>query len=162
MTETNIRAATLADLRFVDDLRAREWEAVGFIPMSRYEAVVHGEGGRLFVAEQNDELCGFLYATTGFPLVSVTQIAVEEDARRVEIGRALMERLVEEATAVNRLGLRSRVAVDLEAHKFYQALGFEALCRHLGKSWWTRDSGPKSRVVTHYERLWQPRLGLAE
>ena len=155
---TTVRAASLSDLAFIDDLRASEWYQVGFIPRSRYESEIQGHsGGSVLVVEEAGEPCGFLYATHGPMLTNVTQIAVCADIRRVEKGQALIARLHDIADRRGKVGLRCRVACDIEANEFWQALGFKRVGESMG-SFLGKPSGPKSRLLAVYERLSVPRL----
>ena len=154
----DIQPATVADLAFIDELRAREWYSVGFIPITRYQAEVDGRRhGSLLVIRENDELAGFIYATYGRQLASIAQIAICDDARRIELGRQLVAEIEREAAARGRFGIKCRVALDLAANAFWRALGFRQEATVLGK-FLKKDSGPKSRELALYERLWTPRL----
>lgn len=123
---TTIRPATLADLKYIDALRKKEGDAIGFIPIQRYEMEVNRERlGTLVVAVDNGDLTGFLYAThSGHGSTHIQQVAIQEDARRVTRGRMLVDAAV--ADGVNRMSWLTslRCADDLEANTFWQALDF--------------------------------------
>ena len=153
-----VRPATLDDIPFIDALRAKEWESVGFIPKTRYEMEVEGErSGTILVVSENGEPCGFVYATHSHTMTSVTQLAVAQDARRIERGKALVTAIQDVADRKGHYGLRCRVAADLEANAFWQAIGFDQVGEGMGRFLW-KPAGPKSRLVRVYERLTVPRL----
>ena len=119
---TEVRKATLSDLKYVEHLRRLEGEAVGFIPYQRYEMEVDGRrGGSIYLAWENGDPVGFVYAThnrTG--VTHIQQVAVQEDARRMERATALVEAAQKERDWLVTL----RCAADLEATHFWEALGF--------------------------------------
>ncbi len=79
-------------------------------------------GGSIVLCLENDEPCGFVYATHNLALVThIQQIAVQRDARRLEHGTALIESI----TRSNDWLLSCRCAADLESTAFWQALGFQ-------------------------------------
>jgi GNAT superfamily N-acetyltransferase len=54
----------------------------------------------------------------------IQQIAVREDARRLDYGSALLHVVREFCTKFQRIGVRLRCRIDLESNHFWQALGF--------------------------------------
>ena len=151
-----IRPATLLDLAFIDALRANAWEAVGFIPMSRYEAQVQ-RGTGLLVVEANGQLGGFVFYAHGFPLTSIYQIVVVEDARRLHYGHLLVQAVKAESRSRGRLGIRCRVGQDLESNAFWQAIGFNCAGVAKGQYLW-KPPRASARTLNRYEQLWTPRL----
>lgn len=122
MNETVIRLATLADVQYIDHLRNQESEAIGFIPKERYEMEIDGRsGGSIFIAWDNEDPTGFIYATHNRSgITRIQQVAVQEDARRIERGKLL----VEAAQKARDWLLSCRCAADLESTDFWEALGF--------------------------------------
>ena len=117
-----IRPAILADLPYIDHLRAKESEAIGFIPIQRYEMEINRERlDSLLVSEENGDLVGFLYATHNRAGVThIQQVAIQEDARRLDRATAL----VEAVTRDNDWLVSCRCAADLDSIHFWEALGF--------------------------------------
>jgi len=117
-----IRKARLADISYIDHLRAKNSEAVGFIPRVRYEMEVDGRrGGGILICEDNTELVGFIYVThNNYGVTHIQQIAIQEDARRMERGRVLIEAARRKTDWL----LSCRCAEDLEATEFWKSLGF--------------------------------------
>lgn len=125
---SELRRATLEDLKFIDDLRRRESDAVGFVPLIRYEQEVSGaRNGRLWVIEENVDPVGFAFVTFGHGLARIQQIAVREDARRMERATSLVKAAAAEARVRGLRELGCRVADDLESNAFWEALGFSAV-----------------------------------
>lgn len=120
---TTIHLATLEDLPYIEHLRRKESEAIGFIPQQRYEMEINGERkGLLLVAKENNDYVGFLYATRNQAGVThIQQIAIQEDARRMERATALVNAAVRPVDWLVSL----RCAADLDAVHFWESLGFE-------------------------------------
>ena len=124
-----IRAATLADLRELDSLRRAEQEAVGFIPLSRWEEQVNRSARCLLGMWENGECTAYLYWTPGLPVAAIQQVVVRSDARRQERGEAIVRHALNlMGQDTRRYGATCRCRVDLEATAFWESLGFEA-CR---------------------------------
>lgn len=124
-----IRLATLDDLKYIDALRKKEGNALGFIPIQRYEMEVTGERqGRIFLYTENDDPVGFIYSTFGGGTAKIQQIAIQNDARRMERASALVERISHHALKErNCHSISLRCANDLESVKFWNALQFDAV-----------------------------------
>jgi GNAT superfamily N-acetyltransferase len=130
-----VRDATVADLRYIVSLAKREYEAIGFIPSSRYEGTVTrcGEHARpgawLWIAEAEGEPIGFALGSNGVPggSVKVLQLCVQEDARRLDFGTAIVTEAEAVAGAIQRPGVSLAVAADLEASRFWEANGYGLL-----------------------------------
>ncbi len=131
-----VRRARLDDLPYIDHVtRAENYRtaALGFIPTVVYEGVITGQGSaprptsRLWIAEVNHDQVGFLYLTPGLLGASakIVQVAVQEDARRNEYATALAAEAESYAAGLFRPGISCAVATDLEAGKFWDALGYE-------------------------------------
>ena len=123
---TLVRRATLRDLRYLDALRKREGDAVGFIPIARYEMEVTGERkGSLYLSWDDGDPTGFIYAThSGRGATHIIQVAVQEDARRMERASALVEAIRTDGLKRSSWLLSLRCAEDLSANEFWRALGF--------------------------------------
>jgi len=73
------------------------------------------------VATENEDRVGFIYSAANFAGVTkIYQVAVQDDARRLEIGTAL----VDAVTDVNGWLLSLRCRENLPAIQFWQDLGF--------------------------------------
>ena len=124
-----VRTATPADLLLIDHLRRKESESLGFLPLCAYARVLDGQRPEwgLWIAEENADAIGFLMASGGAAGASahIHQVAVRNDARRMEFASALVATAEEWATLRQRQGLTCRVATDIPATSFWDALGFD-------------------------------------
>ena len=118
-----VRRATLGDIKYIDSLRKKEGEAIGFIPLQRYEMEINGDRhGSILVYEENLDLVGFVYATHNRAGVThIQQVAIQEDARRMERASALVLAVRKERDWL----LSCRCAADLDSTHFWEALGFQ-------------------------------------
>ena len=157
--ETRIVRATLEDLKYLDALRKKNGEAVGFIPMQRYEMEVNGERhGSIYLSWDNGDPTGFVYAThSGRGTTHIQQIAVQEDARRMERASALLEAATADGEKRMSWLTSLRCADDLDANEFWAALGFTLEQEGL----WPKSpnsSGKEKRAINKRGRLinmWQ-------
>ena len=158
-----IRRATVEDITFIDHLRKQESEAVGFIPLVRYEMEIEGERhGSILVCEENSDMVGFIYATHGTDHTHIQQIVIQEDARRRERGLCLVAAVTRPQDWLVSL----RCADDLEAAHFWDALGFSPTGHVQPKSVYGRGKEKstlptrRKRCITKWERivggLWKP------
>ena len=118
--------ATLGDIGYICGLQrieARGADSLGFIPRGAYEDEVEGRrSGDVLVGVENGDLVGFIYATHNVAGVTrVQQVAVQDDARRLEIGT----QLVDAVTGENDWLLSLRCRENLPAVEFWRNLGFE-------------------------------------
>ncbi len=122
----DIQKATLADLKYLDDLRKKNGDAVGFIPLQRYEMEVNGDRkGSIYLSFDNNDPTGFIYAThSGRGSTHIIQVAIQEDARLMERATLLVDAVVADGQKRNSWLTTLRCADDLEAGKFWKALGF--------------------------------------
>lgn len=124
-----VRNSTTADLLFIDKLQKDNAQAVGFIQRTIWERYVFG-GERnfvVFVCEKNNDPVGYILVTPGLSAgryIKIQQIAVRDDARRLDYGSALLAVVRDFCNTFNRAGATLRCRVDLESNKFWQALGF--------------------------------------
>jgi hypothetical protein len=161
---TELHRATLLDLPYIEHLRRQESESIGFIPIQRYEMEIEGDRhGSILIAKENGDHVGFLYATHNSAGVThIQQIAIQEDARRLE--RATL--LVEAATRDRDWLVSLRCAADLDATDFWEALGFSLESHVSPKSVYGRGKDKatsptrRKRDILRYQKvvggLWTP------
>ena len=139
----------MSDIFYIDDLRKKNSEAIGFIPKVRYEMEINRERhGTILVYEENADLVGFIYATHNQAGVThIQQIAIQEDARRLERGALLVEAAKKERDWL----ISCRCAADLESVGFWQAIGFQFLDNVNPKSIYGRGKD-KSTLPTRRKR----------
>jgi GNAT superfamily N-acetyltransferase len=124
-----VRNATLSDQIFIDKLQKDNSFAVGFIQRTIWEKYVFG-GERnfvVFICEKNSDEVGYVLMTPGKgpnTYVKIQQIAVRDDARRLDYGSALISVVRDFCETFQRNGATLRCRTDLESNKFWKALGF--------------------------------------
>lgn len=123
-----VRNARPIDTTFIDDLQKQNSYAVGFIQRTVWDRYVFG-GERnfvVFIVEKNDDMVGYVLITPGRSngYVRIQQIAVRDDARRLEYGTALITVVRQFCRDFGRAGARLRCRIDLEANHFWEQLGF--------------------------------------
>jgi GNAT superfamily N-acetyltransferase len=127
--DLTVRTATEQDKSFIDKLQKDNSYAVGFIQSTIWDKYVFG-GERnfvVFICEKNDDLVGYVLLTPGrgpYSYTKIQQIAIREDARRLDYGSALIHVVKDFCNTFNRLGTTLRCRLDLDSNKFWQALGF--------------------------------------
>lgn len=149
--------ATIPDIKYIDWLRSKEFNSIGFIPKVRYEMEITGErGGDIILAKENNDLVGFAYITYGPPYsAKIQQIAIQEDARRMERATALIDEVSTRAKRRGCAEIGCRCAEDLEANNFWLALGFEQVSTGRGKSVYSKGKakiGKRNRLINIYRR----------
>ncbi len=125
-----VRNSTIADMLFVDKLQKENAFAVGFIQKTIWEKYVWG-GERNFVVlicEKNADPVGYLLFTPGhgsMTYAKMQQVAVRNDARRLDYGTALFSVAQQFCEKFSLKGFTLRCRTDLEANFFWQAMGFK-------------------------------------
>lgn len=125
-----VRTSTIKDMLLVDKLQKENSYAVGFIQKTIWENYVWG-GERNFIVlicEVNNDAVGYVLITPGkggYTYAKIQQIAVRNDARRLQYGSALITVCRQFCNKFGRKGFTLRCRVDLESNKFWQNLGFE-------------------------------------
>lgn len=121
--------ATLADLRFVDNLQKRFGRSLGFLPRAAIEG--HIELGNVTLARENDDHAGYLLVRPVLSwrpeLASIVQAAVCMDAQRRQHGLALLLQVESEARSRGQVGLQANCAIGVEANEFWRAAGFKPI-----------------------------------
>lgn len=125
-----VRNARAIDVAFIDKLQKDNSYAVGFIQRTVWDKYVFG-GERnfvVFICEKNNDTVGYVLVTPGRGVnsyVKIQQIAVRDDARRLDYGSALISVVRDFCETFQRCGATLRCRVDLESNRFWRALGFE-------------------------------------
>lgn len=124
-----VRTAVKKDEAFIEKLQRENSYAIGFIPNTYWDTAVF-EGNKnsvLLICLKNDDPVGYVYMTPGksaHTYAKIQQIAVREDARRLDYGSALLHVVRDFCNTYDRLGVTLRCRIDLESNKFWRALGF--------------------------------------
>ena len=121
-----LRRAILADLPAIDGLRAKNWAALGFLPLSVYERGCPPTTRRdyLTVIEENADIVGFIYGTLGHHVGHIIQCCIREDARRFERGSNLVHSFEGYALQHGMTETSCRCRIDLESNLFWEVLGY--------------------------------------
>lgn len=110
-------------VRFADQMQKMERNHLGFVPRDSLEAAIRRR--RLFVLHSNGDPIGHVLFGQRRGLIHVHQLVVRKDARRIEHATLLLGRAVSEVCDRNPWAITCRVAHDIDAHLFWQALGFD-------------------------------------
>jgi ribosomal-protein-alanine N-acetyltransferase len=119
-----VRAAVPQDLPRIlridrDSPTAAHW------PESDYQQAIEQAERRVLVAEESDEVLGFLVASTATTEWELENIAVSTLARRQGVGRALVNALIQRAKEAGAGEIRQEIrASNLAAQCLGQAVGF--------------------------------------
>ena len=130
LKDISVRTSTIKDMLLVDKLQKENANAVGFIQKTVWEKYVWG-GDRNFIVlicEANNDAVGYVLITPGrgsYRYAKIQQIAVRNDARRLQYGTALINVCRDFCNTFGRLGFTLRCRKDLTSNKFWQSLGFQ-------------------------------------
>lgn len=123
--------------KFLDHLQGLNAYALGFLPFQALQEAI--SRGHVLQAFENGQPCGYMIHGKLRLQTRILQTVVANDARRVEHATALVDALTMLANHVQAHALSLHCAEDLEANKFWQAIGFERIGRRLknkrGKRW---------------------------
>jgi len=161
LLKTVVRRATLDDLKYIEHLSKQENHALGFIPKTAYEAAITGIktgkrwsdvcNDKIWICEENNDPVGFLLMSFG-GWSKVNQIAIQEDARLIERGKALLQAGIDHGKIIGRDDFVCGCADDLPSNQFWQAMGWKQIGKRRGishKNTWKETSG---RQVNIYHR----------
>jgi N-acetylglutamate synthase-like GNAT family acetyltransferase len=120
-----VRPARLDDVPYIVGLHRKETDQLGFVPQSCYEREIGGmTNGTILIYEENRDPVGFIYATHNrYGVTKVHQIAIQEDARRMQRASALVGAVERDADWLVSL----RCAADLDAADFWETIGFQLM-----------------------------------
>ncbi len=121
-----IRKATPADLDAIKAIADAHRHELGFVLRPALaESIGRGE---VLVAENHQGLIGFAeYHHRRDAQTTLYHIAVIPQCRQQGVGRALVNALCAEASALGKLTVFLKCPADLSARGFYACLGFEVL-----------------------------------
>ncbi len=131
--QTFIREAIGDDFLYIDSLRKKEGNALGFIPKDAYISVLEKNRvanrdrwkySKIWVSEDNGELTGFVFASFNEDPAIIIQIVVQEDARRWHRAILLEKQVDKRARYLNLSSIKCRVAIDLESNFYWKAMGY--------------------------------------
>jgi GNAT superfamily N-acetyltransferase len=165
--KTIVREAIIKDIVYVVSLSKKESFSLGFIPKMAYEAAITGikKGKRwspvcndkLFVCTVNNDLVGFCLASFGrrnaiYRTGKIAQICLQEDARKLERGKLLLNSVIEWGKKINTLSFSAGCADDLESNLFWLAMGWNKIGDRFGishKNTWLQISKRKVNIYNY-------------
>lgn len=120
-------------LRFSAHAVRSDADKIGWLPYQYYDAM--DAAGRLVAVTRNGDLVGFAtFTKPNFGLeTKIIQCWVRPDARMIEHGRALVERVDVLAAPAGAAWVTCWVANDLAAMRFWPAIGFASVQQRLGR-----------------------------
>lgn len=130
---TIVRCAEEKDWLYIDGLRKKEGQALGFIPRDVYTSVlerrrVHNRDRwkyqEVLVTTDNGDLTGFSMTSYFSDMANVFQIVVQQDARRWHRALLMIDQIDAKARGLKRRGITCRVAMDLDSNVFWRAIGY--------------------------------------
>lgn len=153
-----VRTSNVNDLLILDKLQKENTYAVGFIPKTYFEKAVWGgqKNAIVLICMANNDEVGYVYITPGKHLgyAKIQQIAVRNDARRLQYGSALIDVCKQFCIKFERYGFTLRCRVDLDSNYFWKSLGFEKY-----GIWEKGKRGKTSRLIASDDiNLWKIEL----
>ena len=111
-------------LDFIIDLHKRNSDCLGFIPAPSLEKLVNND--QAFLEYEGGLASGYCIIGNGKgKTLKIYQHCVEEELRRLDHGKELFNRIEIEARKRGYEDIHLRCRENLEANKFWEALGFE-------------------------------------
>jgi hypothetical protein len=156
--DTIIRPAKVEDWLYIDSLRKREGNALGFIPKDAYLSLLSRtpvDGRRrweyqtLSVTVDNNQLTGYCYSSFAGETAKIIQIVVQEDARRWQRASLLENEVRQEAIKRNKSGVTCRVAYDLESNFYWRAMGYIPV-KQIISTWLNQKESKSKRPLWFY------------
>ena len=160
-----VRKAKLADLPYIIDLSKKESHALGFIPKMAYSSAITGIktgkrwsnicNDKLFVITENDDLVGFCLASfgkinAGIKLGKIAQICLQEDARLLARGAALLKCVIDYGKTVRTFDWACGCADDLLSNLFWVSMGWVKTGQRKGKSHKNTWMQTSDRLINTY------------
>jgi hypothetical protein len=155
-----VRPATLADMKYITSLANKESKSIGFIPKSAYEAAITGTkpsehrwsdtcNDKIYICSENNDPVGFVMMSYGIR-AKVNQICIQEDARLLERGHALLQSGINHATSRGIHDFGCGCADDLESNYFWNAMGWQKVGTRKGIHFSNTYKESSDRLVNLY------------
>ena len=166
-TPTILREGHIDDFIYIDSLRKKEGQALGFIPKAVYESILLKKKvanrnrflySQIVLTEDNGEKTGYCYFTYAGQDVHIQQIVIQNDARRLHRALMLLDYVEKVANEKGKTAITCRVAIDLESNLFWSACGYNI--QATTTSTYLNQKESKSKRPLHYyikyiNSLWQ-------
>ena len=123
MSDFTIRKAIPSDSAAIKSLADAHRNELGFVLRPALAKSI--ERNEVFVAENSKGIVGFVeYHHRRDEQTTLYHIAVQHDHRQLNIGRQLIQALLDDAGQHGKRYIQLKCPVDLEANEFYERLGF--------------------------------------
>ena len=166
-TPTILREGIIEDFLYIDSLRKKEGNALGFLPKAVYESILLKKKvanrnrhfySKIILTEDNGEKTGFCYFTFAKQDLHIQQIVIQNDARRLHRALMLLDYVEKIAKEKGKTAITCRVAIDLESNKFWNSCGYKIQATTI--STYLNQKESKSKRPLHYyikyiNSLWQ-------
>jgi len=166
LCETILRDGRPDDWLYIDSLRKKEGNALGFIPQVAYKGILEKrmiagrerwKYSRILITEDNGDRTGYCYASFGNESAKIFQICVQEDARRWHRALMMTDEIEREAIKRGNLAVTCRVAFDLESNDFWKAIGYIPI-KKVVSTWLNQRESKTKRQLWIYKKTLQPKL----
>jgi GNAT superfamily N-acetyltransferase len=129
-----LRVAKPEDLKILIELHKPESKSLGFLPAAAVSAYISWRS--VIIGDVNDDDLSFLlfrHNSRDYPGITlIHQACVRQDARHIQIGTALIQRVAQAARMKGDAALQLWCRGNLEANRFWHALGFEPVAIKAG------------------------------
>ena len=133
--DLSVRAATMADLPFLDALQKKHSKALGYFPTKQFEGYI--ESGGVLIAHEGPTLLGYCISRDRYlkrdELGVIYQLCVVPGDQRKLIGASLVREVFKRSAYGCRLYC-CWCAQDLEANHFWESLGFVPIAFRAGST----------------------------
>lgn len=135
-SQNDIRVTSNSDdvLQFLPNIiegAKSESSALGFIPSPEYEAAAIKD--RLAIAARGSDFLGFvLFGAGAHRVLKIIQTFVVKSHRKAKVGEALIKCVIDRGNELKCSSVVARVATELDANHFWQAMGFKILHKQKG------------------------------
>jgi len=160
---TLVKKATLNDLKYIESLSKTESRSIGFIPKVRYEAAIIGQrihettkpncNDTIYLCFEDNDPVGFVLASKGRGGDSsskIAQIVIQPDARLIERGMLLLNRVIKHYETKGIFNFKCGCADDLESNLFWKAMGWEKVSQRKGIAYTNTSLETSDRDINIY------------
>lgn len=141
--QTNSIGANPHATRWLEEASRRETDAIGFLPRSALER--HHHKGLIFTVEEDGELLGFNIRSPLQPgyTIQIHQAFTVDAVRRLAHQTKLICHIASQARSERAVAIILKCGDDLEANRFWKAIGFEQFDQ-------TRGGKRRGRLINHF------------
>lgn len=144
-----VAPASASDLSYVDSLQRKNAEELAFYPAAAFEREI--ERQRIVLARVDGEPVGYLYHGALSTRVKIHQACIQYDARGFLYGSALVRWLEAMCRAAGCASITLRCGSDIDANRFWAAMGF--YCQSV-----TKGGARRMRDINEWRLDMQPQL----